>query len=69
MRTSIAKWENKISITKSPAPKLPNPQGKHVPCINGCGNEVSENVLTCRSCRRKAKLVKARAERKIRKTK
>ena len=69
MRTSIARWENPISKTVIPAPKLPASQGKRIPCINACGNTVTEAAIICRHCKRKAKIKKGRAEEKTRKNK
>jgi hypothetical protein len=69
MTTTIAKWEKQISRTKKLLPPLPNPHGKHIPCIYGCGRFVGDTVLVCRSCRRSAKIKKERANEKVRKHK
>ena len=69
MKTTIAKWENPISITKVTLAPLPNSHGKRVSCINGCGRSVGGAVLVCRPCRRAANIKKERANEKARKHK
>ncbi len=67
MTTSKALWEKKVSRTITTAPAIPSPSGKKIGCLNGCGNKVSASVMVCRSCKRKAKIAKGRAELKARK--
>ena len=67
MTTSKALWEKKVSRTITTAPAIPDPSGKKIDCLNGCGNKVSTRVMVCRSCKRKAKIANGRAELKARK--
>ncbi len=60
MTSTIALWENPISKTETLLSDLPHSRGKRVKCLNGCGTDVSGNILMCRKCKRKGKIIALR---------
>ncbi len=67
MTTSKKLWDKSKSVTAWLAKPIMNPNGRKTPCINGCGNQVSAKIMICRTCIRKAKIVKGRREERRRK--
>ena len=65
----IKRTPPRTSITKAYLPKTQNDHGKLVPCINGCGRMVHAGQVTCKYCKREAKIKKLRELQKTRKNK